>query len=230
MVDRQFAKIVTKLPGKKASEVVRRTSKFVSPSISRFYPLVIESAHGAIVNDVDGNHFLDFTSGIAVLNVGSTHPKVVEAAERQIRKFIHFSYTDFYYENLVKLAGQLVGLVPGEFEKMVYFGNSGTEAMEAAMKLARNYTRRPLFVAHTGAFHGRTMGALSLTASKPDHQETAQAVSQMFGGHENRERSEGIGDLELGNVVNEGGFQIGVEGAGDDAKHQNKRGMLRDEC
>ncbi len=171
MKHRKFAKVVTKLPGKKASGVVRRTSEFVSPSISRFYPLVIESAHGAIVKDVDGNHFLDFTSGISVLNVGSTHPKVVEAAERQIRKFIHFSYTDFYYENLVKLAGQLVGLVPGEFDKMVYFGNSGTEAIEAAMKLSRNYTRRPLFVAHTGAFHGRTMGSLSLTASKPVQRE-----------------------------------------------------------
>ncbi len=173
MVDRKFARILTKLPGKKASGVVHRTSKFLSPSISRYYPLVIESAHGAIVKDVDGNQFIDFTSGIAVLNTGSTHPKVVEAAERQIRKFIHFSYTDFYYENLVKLAGQLVELVPGEFDKMVYFGNSGTEAIEAAMKLARNYTRRPLFLAHTGAFHGRTMGSLSLTASRPVQREGA---------------------------------------------------------
>ncbi len=172
-MDRKFAKIVTKLPGKKASGVVRRTSKFLSPSISRYYPLVIESAHGAVVKDVDGNQFVDFTSGIAVLNTGSTHPKVVEAAERQIRKFIHFSYTDFYYENLVELASQLVELVPGEFDKMVYFGNSGTEAIEAAMKLARNYTRRPLFLAHTGAFHGRTMGSLSLTASRPVQREGA---------------------------------------------------------
>jgi|SRR5271157_124103 len=167
MKARKFAKVSGKLPGPKGQAVVNRTAKFVSPSISRFYPLVVDSAHGALVKDVDGNQFLDFATGIAVLSTGSTHPKVVEAIQRQSQKFIHFSYTDFYYDNLVELSEKLVSLVPGDFRKMVYFGNSGAEAVEAAMKLSRNYTKRPIFLAHTGAFHGRTMGALSLTASKP---------------------------------------------------------------
>jgi 4-aminobutyrate aminotransferase len=164
---RKFAKVSAPLPGKKAAAVVKRTAKFVSPSIARFYPLVVESAHGSLVKDVDGNQFIDFAAGIAVLNVGSTNEKVVAAVRKQAGKFLHYSYTDFYYENLVDLSERLAKLVPGDFGKMVYFGNSGAEATEAAMKLARNYTRRPLFLAHTGAFHGRTMGALSLTASKP---------------------------------------------------------------
>lgn len=167
MKARKFAKVTTKLPGRKASQVVEKTAKFVSPSISRFYPLVVESAHGSIVKDVDGNQFVDFSSGIAVLNTGSTHEKVVRAIKTQAEKFVHFSYTDFYYENLVDLSQRLVDMVPGNFPKMVYYGNSGAEAIEAAMKLTRNYTKRPIFLAHTGAFHGRTMGALSLTASKP---------------------------------------------------------------
>jgi 4-aminobutyrate aminotransferase len=164
---KRFAKVGSKLPGPKASEVVRKTSKYVSPSIARFYPLVVESAHGSLVRDVDGNQFIDFAAGIAVLSTGSTHPKVVEAIRRQSAKFVHFSYTDFYYENLVQLSERLVSLMPGSFSKMVYYGNSGAEAVEAAMKLSRNYTKRPIFLAHSGAFHGRTMGALSLTASKP---------------------------------------------------------------
>jgi 4-aminobutyrate aminotransferase len=155
------------LPGPKARAVIRRTSKVISPSIARDAPLVVESAHGSVVTDVDGNRFIDFSSGIAVLSTGSTHPKVVAAAKRQLDRFIHFSYTDFYYENLVALAEKLCELAPGGGEKKVYWGNSGAEANEAAMKLARNYTKRPLFLAHSGAFHGRTMGALSLTASKP---------------------------------------------------------------
>ncbi len=155
------------VPGPKARAVIARTSKVISPSIARDAPLVVESAHGSIVTDVDGNKFIDFSSGIAVLSTGSTHPKVVAAAKKQLDKFLHFSYTDFYYENLVTLAEKLCALVPGSSEKMVYWGNSGAEANEAAMKLARNYTKRPLFLAHSGGFHGRTMGALSLTASKP---------------------------------------------------------------
>jgi 4-aminobutyrate aminotransferase len=155
------------VPGPKARAVIRRTSKVISPSISRDDPLVVESAHGSVVTDVDGNKFIDFSSGIAVLSTGSTHPKVVAAAKRQLDKFIHFSYTDFYYENLVTLAEELASLAPGRGEKKVYWGNSGAEANEAAMKLARNYTKRPLFLAHSGGFHGRTMGALSLTGSKP---------------------------------------------------------------
>ncbi len=170
---RKYAKVSTKLPGPKATAVVKGTEEYVSPSIARFYPLVIESAHGSLVRDVDGNQFIDFAAGIAVLSTGSTHPKVVEAINRQSKKFVHFSYTDFYYENLVELSERLVSMVPGEFSKMVYYGNSGAEAIEAAMKLSRNYTRRPIFLAHSGAFHGRTMGALSLTASKPIQREGA---------------------------------------------------------
>jgi 4-aminobutyrate aminotransferase len=164
---RKFANVKQPLPGPKASEVVKGTNEYVSPSISRFYPLVVESAHQSLVRDVDGNTFIDFSAGIAVLSTGSTHPKVVQAVKSQAEKFIHFSYTDFYYGNIVRLSEQLVSLVPGDFQKMVYYGNSGAEAIEAAMKLTRNYTKRPIFLAHTGAFHGRTMGALSLTASKP---------------------------------------------------------------
>lgn len=155
------------VPGPKARAVIKRTSEIISPSIARDDPLVVESAHGSVVTDVDGNRFIDFSSGIAVLSTGSTHPKVVAAAKRQLERFIHFSYTDFYYENLVTLAEELCAMAPGYGEKMVYWGNSGAEANEAAMKLARNYTKRPLFLAHSGAFHGRTMGALSLTGSKP---------------------------------------------------------------
>ena len=166
MKQRKFAKVEGKLPGAKASAVVRGSAEYVAPSFSRFYPLVVESAHGALVKDVDGNQFIDFATGIAVLSTGSTHPKVVQAIKDQAEKFIHFSYTDFYYSNLVELSAKLLPLIPGG-RKMVYYGNSGAEAIEAAMKLTRNYTRRPTFLAHSGAFHGRTMGALSLTASKP---------------------------------------------------------------
>ena len=167
MKARKFARVGGKLPGANAAAVVKKTAELVSPSISRFYPLVIESAHGSLVKDVDGNQFIDFAAGIAVLSTGSTHPKIVQAIATQAEKFIHFSYTDFYYDNLVELSKKVVSLVPGDFPKMVYYGNSGAEAVEAAMKLARNHTKRPMFLAHSGAFHGRTMGALSLTASKP---------------------------------------------------------------
>jgi 4-aminobutyrate aminotransferase len=173
MKARKLVKVGSRLPGPKAAAIVKKTAEYVSPSIARFYPLVVGSAHGALVKDVDGNQFIDFNSGIAVLSTGSTHPKIVEAIARQSNKFIHFSYTDFYYENLVKLSERLVSMVPGESPKMVYYGNSGAEAVEAAMKLSRNFTKRPIFLAHSGSFHGRTMGALSLTASKPIQREGA---------------------------------------------------------
>jgi len=167
MKARKFAKVEGKLPGAKGAVVVKRTAKYISPSFARFYPLVVDSAHGSLVKDVDGNQFIDFAAGIAVLSTGSTHPKVVQAIKGQAEKFVHFSYTDFYYDNLVQLSDRLLKLIPGDFQKMVYYGNSGAEAIEAAMKLTRNYTKRPIWLAHSGAFHGRTMGALSLTASKP---------------------------------------------------------------
>lgn len=167
MASKKIRSVRGEVPGPKAKAVIKRTNKAISPSISRDAPLVVESAHGSVVTDVDGNRFIDFSSGIAVLSTGSTHPEVVAAAKRQLDKFIHFSYTDFYYENLVTLAEKLASLAPGRSEKKVYWGNSGAEANEAAMKLARNFTKRPLFLAHSGGFHGRTMGALSLTGSRP---------------------------------------------------------------
>ncbi len=167
MKSRKFAKVVTSLPGKKSADIVEKTAQYLSPSISRFYPLAVESAHGSIVKDVDGNQFIDMAAGIAVLSTGSTHPRVVEAIRRQSERFIHYSYTDFYYGNVVELTEKLLPLVPGDFPKMAYYGNSGAEAIEAAMKLSRNHTKRSLYLAHSGSFHGRTMGALSLTASKP---------------------------------------------------------------
>jgi 4-aminobutyrate aminotransferase len=154
-------------PGPKAKEIVERTAKYLSPSFSRFYPLALESAHGCLVKDVDGNTYIDLNAGLGVLVAGSTPDRVVEAVRQQAGRFIHYSYTDFYYENIVELADKLTTMTPGNFEKQVYYGNSGAEVIEAAMKLARHHTRRPRFLAFSGAFHGRTMGALSLTASKP---------------------------------------------------------------
>jgi 4-aminobutyrate aminotransferase len=159
-------KIRTVPPGPKAKAWVRRDGQVLSPSITRIYPLVVEKARGAMVEDVDGNRYLDFTSGIAVVSTGHSNPKVVQAIQRQAARFIHMSGTDFYYPVQVKLAETLGRITPGEGSKRTFFSNSGTEAVEAAFKLARYRTRRPLMIAFQGAFHGRTMGALSLTGSK----------------------------------------------------------------
>ncbi|MBI4401921.1 MAG: aminotransferase class III-fold pyridoxal phosphate-dependent enzyme, partial [Nitrospirae bacterium] len=153
-------------PGPKARAWVRRDEQALSPSTTRIYPLVIENARGATVEDVDGNRYLDFTAGIAVVATGHSHPKVVEAIRKQAARFIHMSGTDFYYPAQVKLAEKIDRITPGKSPKRTFFSNSGTEAMEAAFKLARYRTRRPLTIAFQGAFHGRTMGALSLTGSK----------------------------------------------------------------
>lgn len=154
------------LPGPHARAVMERDAKVVSPSYTRCYPLVVREGEGAIVEDVDGNRFLDFNAGIAVVSTGHCHPEVVRAIERQAARLVHMSGTDFYYENMVELAERLAALVPGGFDRRVYFGNSGTEAVEAAMKMARYHTGRDKFIAFLGGFHGRTMGSLSLTASK----------------------------------------------------------------
>ncbi|WP_321472122.1 acetyl ornithine aminotransferase family protein [uncultured Paludibaculum sp.] len=156
----------TPLPGPKAQAVVERDQKVLSPSYTRSYPLVIARGEGAIVEDVDGNRFLDMNAGIAVVATGHAHPKVVAAVREQAEKFLHMSGTDFYYENMVELAEKLAALAPGPDPKRVYFGNSGAEAIEAALKMARYHTGRDKFVAFLGGFHGRTMGALSLTGSK----------------------------------------------------------------
>ena len=158
--------ILTELPGPKARAVIERDGKIVSPSYTRRYPLVAQQGSGAIVEDVDGNRFLDFTAGIAVVATGHCHPRVVDAIQRQAAQLIHMSGTDFYYEGMVDLAERLASTAPGAHAWKVYFGNSGTEAVEAAMKLARYATGREKFISFFGAFHGRTLGSLSLTASR----------------------------------------------------------------
>src|SRR5437879_12075309 len=163
----KLPKIVTELPGPRARKVMENDHRYISPSYTRSYPLVAKSARGAIVEDVDGNTFLDFSAGIAVVSTGHCHPDVVRAIQRQAGTLIHMSGTDFYYPLLAQLAEKLAAITPGHFPKRVYFGNSGTEAIEAAMKVARHYTRRHRFIAFLNCFHGRTLGSLSLTASKP---------------------------------------------------------------
>ncbi len=158
--------IKTALPGPKAQEIVERDAQFVSPSYTRTYPLVIKRGRGAMIEDVDGNIFLDFNAGVAVCSTGHSHPRVVEAIKKQVDEFIHISGTDYYYPHLPALAEKLNKLAPGDFEKKTHFGNSGAEAVEGAIKLAMYATRRQKLIGFFGAFHGRTMGALSLTASK----------------------------------------------------------------
>lgn len=158
--------LLTALPGPKARAIIERDQELLSPSYTRCYPLVVQRGEGAMIEDVDGNRFLDFNAGIAVVATGHSHPRVVEAIRKQAGEFLHMSGTDFYYEGMVKLASKLAELVPGGIRRRVYFGNSGTEAVEAAIKLARYHSGRDKFVAFLGSFHGRTMGSLSLTGSK----------------------------------------------------------------
>jgi len=159
--------IKTSLPGPKAKALIERDAKVVSPSYTRGYPLVIDHASGATVEDVDGNVFLDCAAGIAVNSTGHSHPDVVKAITDQAGRFLHMSGTDFYYEQQVRLAEEIAAIVPIEGGVKSFFGNSGTEAIEAAIKLARFATGRPGILAFLGGFHGRTMGALAVTASKP---------------------------------------------------------------
>jgi len=162
-----YPKIVVTPPGPKARELVKKDEGLISPSYVRFYPLAVESGKGCIVTDVDGNEYIDFNSGLVCLNVGHNHPKVVSAVKSQCDRFLHYSNTDFFYKEVVDLAEKLSAIAPGKFEKKVYFGNSGTEAIEAAIKLAKWHSRKQLFIGFISAFHGRTIGALSFTASKP---------------------------------------------------------------
>src|SRR5215467_11038428 len=159
-------RIRTKLPGPKAQKILQGDTQYISPSYTRSYPLVAKSGRGTVIEDVDGNEFLDFSSGIAVVSTGHCHPEVVAAIQKQAGELIHMSGTDFYYENLITLAERLAKIAPMSGPVRVYYGNSGAEAVEAAMKLARYHTKRQGIIAFYGAFHGRTMGALSLTASK----------------------------------------------------------------
>lgn len=158
--------IRTAPPGPRAAELIEKDRRYVSPSYTRAYPLVVDRAQGLWVQDVDGNVFLDFTAGIAVCATGHCHPQVVAAIKDQSERLLHMSGTDFFYVPQILLAEKLAQLAGGDASHKVYFGNSGAEAVEAAFKLARWHTQRELNIAFYGAFHGRTMGALSLTASK----------------------------------------------------------------
>ena len=159
-------KIITELPGPNARRVLEGDKTYISPSYTRSYPLVAKRGRGVMVEDVDGNQFLDFAAGIAVCSTGHCHPKVVAAIQKQAAELIHMSGTDFYYENMITFAERLTKIAPMKGPHRFYFGNSGAEAVEAALKLARYHTQRQHVIAFYGAFHGRTMGALSLTASK----------------------------------------------------------------
>ena len=158
--------IHTQLPGPNAQAIIERDTKFISPSYTRSYPLVMQRGKGAMIEDVDGNVFLDFNAGVAVCATGHSHPRVVAAIKQQVDEFIHISGTDYYYPQLPALAQKLSELAPGDEDKRVHFGNSGAEAVEGAIKLAMFATRRQKLIGFFGAFHGRTMGALSLTGSK----------------------------------------------------------------
>ena len=160
-------KIRTALPGPNAKRIIDADDRLISPSYTRSYPLVAKRGRGVIIEDVDGNEFLDFSAGIAVTSTGHCHPEVVAAIQRQAGELIHMSGTDFYYESMTELAQRLSRIAPMAGPHKFYFGNSGTEAVECALKLARYHTKRQGVIAFYGAFHGRTMGSLSLTASKP---------------------------------------------------------------
>src|SRR5438132_2438290 len=165
----QVPNIKTSLPGPRAQALLDRDQRFVSPSYTRIYPLVAARGSGAVIEDLDGNLFLDFTAGIAVVSTGHCHPHVVAAIQDQAAKLIHMSGTDFYYEPQTDLAQRLAELAPGKSPKRVFFTNSGAEALEAGLKLARWHTGRSRAIAFLGAFHGRTYGAMSLSGSKLVH-------------------------------------------------------------
>ena len=171
----------TPLPGPKAAALIARDAKTMSPSFTRSYPFVMDHGQGCWVTDVDGNRFLDFTAGIAVVTTGHSHPKVVAAIKEQADRFLHMSGTGFYYSPEIELAERLENKILPGVAARVFFTNSGAEAIEGAMKLARFATGRPSYIAFIGAFHGRTFGALSLTASKASQRRRfAPLLSSVF--------------------------------------------------
>ncbi len=153
------------LPGPKAKAIIKRDKAFISPSYPRAYPFVMHHGKGTEVWDVDGNRFLDFAAGIAVVTTGHSHPRVVQAIQQQAEQFIHIS-SDFYHEPWVRLAEKLNEIAPFDEPAASFMTNSGTESVETAIKLARYHTQRSQFIAFFGAFHGRTLGSVTLTASK----------------------------------------------------------------
>lgn len=162
-------KILTPIPGPRGREIIERHHKYIATTTNdpTYAPLVIESGEGVWFKDVDGNIFLDFSSGISVLNVGIRNPEVQKAVEEQLRRIWHAAGTDYYNEKQVELAEKLDEITPGDFEKKTFLCNSGTESVEAALKISRWSTQRKLFIGFLGAFHGRTYGSLSFVASKP---------------------------------------------------------------
>lgn len=157
--------LTSKGAGPIGRNIIERDAVCLSPSYTREYPLVVDHAQGSEVWDVDGHRFIDFMAGVAVMNAGHRHPAIVEAVKRQVDKFWHICLSDFYYPQAVELAEKLQEIAPMPYTQ-VYFGNSGTEAVESAIKLAMYKTGRTQFIGFMGAFHGRTLGALSFTASK----------------------------------------------------------------
>src|SRR6266536_2597693 len=163
---RDYPRIVVPPPGPKARAIVERQDRYASTSYPKEYPLAVARGQGAMVEDVDGNRFLDFMAGIAVASTGYGHPKVVKAVQDAAARFLHICGSDFYYEAFAALCERLAQLAPGPSKKRVFLSNSGTEAVEGAIKLARHSTGRPAIIGFLGAFHGRSYGGLSLTASK----------------------------------------------------------------
>ncbi|WP_242342990.1 acetyl ornithine aminotransferase family protein [Anaeromyxobacter terrae] len=166
METRSYPRVATPLPGPKGRAIIERDAQFTSTSYIKEYPLVMSGGSGAMVEDADGNRFIDFMAGIAVSATGYNHPEVVGAVCRQAERFFHICGTDFYYDVFARLAERLARLAPGPSRKRAFLTNSGTEAIEGAIKLARFHTRRPALIAFHGAFHGRSYGAMSLTSSK----------------------------------------------------------------
>lgn len=158
-------RLKTALPGPLAQKIIADDNRLISPSYTRSYPLVAKRGRGVRVEDVDGNEFLDLSAGIAVASTGHCHPEVVKAIQDQAAELIHMSGTDFYYDHMTRLAERLSAVAPMPGPHRSYYGNSGAEAVECALKLARYHTGRQNIISFFGAFHGRTMGALSLTAS-----------------------------------------------------------------
>ncbi|MDQ4074964.1 MAG: aminotransferase class III-fold pyridoxal phosphate-dependent enzyme, partial [Chloroflexota bacterium] len=163
VIEKPMPEIKTELPGPETRALLERDARVVSPSYTRSYPFSIKRGEGAWVWDLDDNKFLDLTCGVAVTNVGHANPRVNAAIKEQVDQFLHMAGTDFYYRVQVGLAEELARITPGDFPKKVFFTNSGTESIEAALKLARKHTGRPKAVAFIGSFHGRTYGSMTLS-------------------------------------------------------------------
>lgn len=153
-------------PGPKAQDILKRDKEVLAPYNRPFYyPFVCESGKGVVITDIDGNEFLDFNCGLGVMSIGHGNEDVAKAVYNQMKRLVHYSYTDFYYRYAVELAEKLKTITPGKYDKKVFFSNSGAESVESFAKIARWHTKKPFFIAFTGAFHGRSMGAIAFTAS-----------------------------------------------------------------